>query len=321
MAATITKLSSLEISDGLVANLINRDSRLETVEGALEYLAEHGTLAGGTVTPDAARFVEDTLRQHGYKWNGQAEAAHDESAAGNQADADEAADPHAWIDWQLSELTNDQAIIKHCTDQSLETLGAAWEYLCSLYRTRLTEEFERFWESHPDQQQVKHENGGCAEKYEDMVAVPRKVYERMQRREKHWMRAKKLGRRVNELKVSWIVNTGPDQLTLPGVEEVEEDEKADASDETDRATTETKCVADETADESWRLETLASLGLPKKLLEKLAENDPPLQTVGDVSDWIDADKRLTDIKGVGQAKAELIEQALEEFWKRQHSVS
>lgn len=61
----------------------------------------------------------------------------------------------------------------------------------------------------------------------------------------------------------------------------------------------------------------ALAGVPASVIEALAEAN--LTTVGELADWIAADggrHRLTDIKGIGEAKAEQIQQALEAFWVR-----
>jgi hypothetical protein len=68
-------------------------------------------------------------------------------------------------------------------------------------------------------------------------------------------------------------------------------------------------------DEAWRgvpIETLVSHGLPQSLVVRLGEAS--LTTIGLLADFTNAGKRLTDLDGVGEAKAEKIEQALERFW-------
>jgi hypothetical protein len=67
-------------------------------------------------------------------------------------------------------------------------------------------------------------------------------------------------------------------------------------------------------DADWRQVSLATAlqgHVTEKMLEKLAEAD--LKTVGELGDFCKAN-RLTDIKGVGEKKAEEIEKALEQFW-------
>ena len=68
----------------------------------------------------------------------------------------------------------------------------------------------------------------------------------------------------------------------------------------------------------WRGVPLCDLGIADTVLEKLAEYDPPLTTIGELSDFTAGDGRLTDIPGVGDAKAEVIEQALEKFLAEQN---
>lgn len=68
-------------------------------------------------------------------------------------------------------------------------------------------------------------------------------------------------------------------------------------------------------EESWRdvpISDLGPLGIPDGLLEALVEQG--LHTIGLLADYTASDKRLTDLKGVGPAKAEKIEHALERFW-------
>jgi hypothetical protein len=60
------------------------------------------------------------------------------------------------------------------------------------------------------------------------------------------------------------------------------------------------------------IETLVSHGLPQSLVVRLGEAS--LTTIGLLADFTNAGKRLTDLDGVGEAKAEKIEQALERFW-------
>lgn len=64
-----------------------------------------------------------------------------------------------------------------------------------------------------------------------------------------------------------------------------------------------------------------SLGLPAALAKKLAENKPPLVTIGDVADWCGqrstahgGNNEITDIPGVGAGKAEKIQAALDGVW-------
>jgi len=61
-----------------------------------------------------------------------------------------------------------------------------------------------------------------------------------------------------------------------------------------------------------------ALAAQKAIVAKLAENSPPINTIGDLLDFQkpvgDYSKGLTDIKGIGTGKAEKIENALEQFW-------
>lgn len=78
----------------------------------------------------------------------------------------------------------------------------------------------------------------------------------------------------------------------------------------------------EESDESWRSISIDELGLPAKVCESLRENVPSLATVGAISDWAntpDANgrhKQLTDVKGIGAAKATQIDEALDRVWKQ-----
>jgi hypothetical protein len=68
-------------------------------------------------------------------------------------------------------------------------------------------------------------------------------------------------------------------------------------------------------DTSWREAPLSDLGLSPGILKALAECEGhPITTVGQLADWTAAEHRLTDIKGIGEGKAEEIDKALELFW-------
>jgi len=74
-------------------------------------------------------------------------------------------------------------------------------------------------------------------------------------------------------------------------------------------------------DLSWR-DTLLStlfLGLPHGIIEKCHASS--IQTLGQLSDFINDNHVLTDIPGVGAVKAEMIEHALEIFWRRRNASS
>ena len=72
-------------------------------------------------------------------------------------------------------------------------------------------------------------------------------------------------------------------------------------------------------DEAWRtvpIETLQQYhdGFSDSLVGKLLEY--PLKTIGDLADFGKSEfNQLTNIKGIGEAKAEIIEASLEEYWK------
>ena len=64
-------------------------------------------------------------------------------------------------------------------------------------------------------------------------------------------------------------------------------------------------------DDAWQKTPLADLGLSPKILE--AMEVARLRTVGELADY-SRQYMLTDIKGIGPAKAEEIEDALTKFW-------
>ena len=71
----------------------------------------------------------------------------------------------------------------------------------------------------------------------------------------------------------------------------------------------------ESPEQEWRdipVEALGHHGLLLRLRRKLIEAD--LSTIGAIADFTAADRRLIDIPGIGEAKAEKIESALEKFW-------
>jgi len=67
-------------------------------------------------------------------------------------------------------------------------------------------------------------------------------------------------------------------------------------------------------DETWRTVSISELGITGKLAESLTEAG--LTTMGAIADWGDSGKLLTDVPGVGPAKAEKIENATAEYWAR-----
>lgn len=83
-------------------------------------------------------------------------------------------------------------------------------------------------------------------------------------------------------------------------------------------------------DEAWRSVPLASLGLSKGILDKLANPVdkkrgavPPITTVGDITDFLAPkngwEPRLVDLKGLGVEAVTKIDAALEQFWKERHA--
>lgn len=65
-------------------------------------------------------------------------------------------------------------------------------------------------------------------------------------------------------------------------------------------------------DDAWRAVTLAELSIKGKLAESLT--DAGLTTLGALADYTAADKRLTDIAGIGAGKAAKIEEATLAYW-------
>lgn len=70
---------------------------------------------------------------------------------------------------------------------------------------------------------------------------------------------------------------------------------------------------DKPADESWRKVRLDSLAIPSSTVKLLAESD--IFTIGDVSNLQLKGLALTDVRGVGRAKADRIEEAIIKFWQ------
>lgn len=70
-----------------------------------------------------------------------------------------------------------------------------------------------------------------------------------------------------------------------------------------------------TAPEAWRSVPLTDIGLDGKIVAKLAEFTPSLTTLGELADFSSGEfRRLTDIPGIGPAKAEAIEEALMAYY-------
>lgn len=78
--------------------------------------------------------------------------------------------------------------------------------------------------------------------------------------------------------------------------------------------------SEDASDDDWRSVPVEDAGVPEKLCGLLRENKPPIETLGDLADWSDVRKKwLTDITGIGPAKATQIENALVEFWAQRNS--
>jgi len=72
-------------------------------------------------------------------------------------------------------------------------------------------------------------------------------------------------------------------------------------------------------DESWRAVRLDTLDLPPGIIKALANNSPPIVTIGDHADYLKPtsdgfERRLTDIKGIGKGSVDRIDNALDVFW-------
>lgn len=71
-------------------------------------------------------------------------------------------------------------------------------------------------------------------------------------------------------------------------------------------------------DESWKPTPIVELeSLPQPIKDKLL--DAGISTVGELADYTSQGNQLTDIKGIGAAKAEKIEAAMEKFWESRNS--
>jgi hypothetical protein len=68
----------------------------------------------------------------------------------------------------------------------------------------------------------------------------------------------------------------------------------------------------------WRATTIEQLGLSEGICKILRE-DNSINTLGDIADWTgshsDFSNPLLELKKVGQAKATMIEKAMEDYWK------
>lgn len=72
--------------------------------------------------------------------------------------------------------------------------------------------------------------------------------------------------------------------------------------------------ASQEEDQSWREVSIEDAGIPEKLCAFLLENKPPIETLGDLADWT-SKHQLTDINGIGPAKATQIDEAMDRFWE------
>ncbi len=70
--------------------------------------------------------------------------------------------------------------------------------------------------------------------------------------------------------------------------------------------------------DDWRDSLVTSLGLPEAVVLALAENEPALNTLGELTDWqaSKGDFWAKDIDGLGDAGRKKIEDALEAFWEK-----
>jgi hypothetical protein len=66
---------------------------------------------------------------------------------------------------------------------------------------------------------------------------------------------------------------------------------------------------------AWRATTLSELGISEKTAEKMIDHHPSLKTLGDIADFTASGALLTDVKGVGEASAQKIEDACNRFWE------
>lgn len=68
--------------------------------------------------------------------------------------------------------------------------------------------------------------------------------------------------------------------------------------------------------DDWKATTTAELGLPVPIVTLLDAHNPAIRTLGDIADFTASGGQLTDIKGIGEAKATKIEDACNAFWGR-----
>lgn len=87
----------------------------------------------------------------------------------------------------------------------------------------------------------------------------------------------------------------------------------DAESKAEESTEPTDESGDESdSDEAWRAVEIGVINVPESILNKLIEAG--IETVGQLADWSENGKKLTDIDGIGLAKVEKIEAAMDEFW-------
>jgi|GEM_PF-4225117 len=67
--------------------------------------------------------------------------------------------------------------------------------------------------------------------------------------------------------------------------------------------------------EPWRKTTIEELSIPEQITEKLRDHHPQLITLGAIADFTMAGNQLTDVKGIGEAKAAQIEGCINNFWE------
>jgi hypothetical protein len=65
--------------------------------------------------------------------------------------------------------------------------------------------------------------------------------------------------------------------------------------------------------DKWRATTLEQLGIPAGIRKVLAE-DNGITTLGGIADWTKTGHPLTDLKKIGEKKAEVIEAAMDRYW-------
>ena len=103
-----------------------------------------------------------------------------------------------------------------------------------------------------------------------------------------------------------IVNRGPEMYPLF-------DPPATSTTTTDTAQPSVvEASTDADSDESWRDVEVGELAIPTGVVNSLIEAD--LVTIGQLATFTASGKLLIDVKGIGKAKAEKIENALENFW-------